>query len=500
MLPPEIFEACFGSLTLTTSAQIIPQGDHACYELQRSLARVNKIFRDRIGEFTGQEQLVKVHYAADDDLSPTKFIPVVSTRASKLEDLSPEEKGRIFFAYVSICDGRRDGRTASQDTTCTNVVVTLDTLSFWLAVVASRQYTRRSAGLFALTIDVKIWDESEKKLDWRSNLYHALSLLHRESAQLSVSLAGKKLDSQEIWRRQHSLTPFHAVLLRKSWLDHALRHGRILAFFRNDFALQIMCGDLMQHFNNMRSKGGIGLASLRRGLVAILCSLLLTWFAHYQRQTSQGNYLDDTEEQRRIKAEEAGCDADSCPCVLLYMLELPGAQTLVASPTELLRCGIDGLAGRKLCWISLLVHHIYWHHDEAGHVSHRRACLDSLKKLQDMYGILEDDQSLAQDIEVIAVAAEHGIEGFEGRPDLNVAVDEDDGDDDSAESNQVWNRLSVAKSAAERTMWEVCEGKIQCIRVQSDVQEDVFAKDIFEFSLLRRIRGSMGSMTHVVDI
>lgn len=154
--------------------------------------------------------------------------------------MSPEEKRRIFFAYISICDGRRDGRTASQDTTCTNVVVTLDALSFWLAILASKQYARRSAELFALTVDVKIWDEIDEKLNWRSNLYHALSLLHKGSAQLSMSLAGRELDPQEIWRRQHSLTPLHAVLLRKSWLDHALRHGGILENFRNDTALQIM--------------------------------------------------------------------------------------------------------------------------------------------------------------------------------------------------------------------------------------------------------------------
>lgn len=227
--------------------------------------------------------------------------------------------------------------------------MTLDTLSFWLAILTSKQYTRRSAQLFALNINVKFWDESEEKLDWRSNLYHAFSLLHKESTQLSMSFAGKELDAQEIWRRQHSLTPLHAVLLRKSWVDHTLRHSGILESFRNDSALQIMCGDLMRQLNDLRSTGDIQLAALRRELTPILCSLLLIWFSHYQYQTSQGNYLDDTEQQRRIKAEEAGCDADSCPCVPFHMLELPGAHTLVPSPTDLLEHGIDGLAARKLC-------------------------------------------------------------------------------------------------------------------------------------------------------
>lgn len=492
-LPVEIFQACFGSFISTASAKILQQGDHTCYELQRSLASVNRAFRDQVGKITRKEQLVKVHYAANDEFSPTKFVPVVSTRASALEDLSPQEKAKIFFAYVSICDGRRDGKTASQDTRSTNVVVTLDSLSFWMAILASRQYTERRPGLAMLTIDVKIWDESEQKLDLSANLCHALSLLRKESSQISVSLAGKRLDAQEIWRRQHPLAPLHAVLLRKSWLDHALRHDGILEWFRNECALQNMCGDLLQHVNEMRSRGEIQFAALRKELVPILCSVLLTWSSHYQYQIFQGNYIDDTEEQRKIKAQEASCDADSCPCVLFYMLELPDGQPPIPSPSALLGFGIGDLEGRRLCWISLLIHHIYWHHDEDGHVLHRRACLDGLKKLQDIYGQLQDDELLAQDIEVISVAVEHGIEGFESRPDLSVAVDEDDSDDDTAESKQVWNRLSLVKTAAEKVVWEVREGNIQCVEVHSNAQEVVLAREIFDIPLLRRIRGSVGS-------
>lgn len=490
-LPYEIFAACFCSYASTSSARILQQGDHACYELQPSLARVNPMFRDRIGNITRREQLVKVHYAANDDLSPTKFIPVVSTRASALEELPLEEKRKIFFAYVSICDGERDGKTASQDTTCTDVVVTLDTLSFWLAILASKQYTRPSEELLVLTVDVKVWDKSEEKLDWRNSLYHALSLLHMESVQLAVSLAGEIIDTDEIWRRQHPLAPFHAVLLQKSWLDHALRHGLVLEFFRNNDALQIVCGDVIQHFDVLLSTEEIEHTAVRRELVPILCSLLLTWFFYYQHQTYRGKYLDDTEELRKIKAQKANCDADSCPCVLFHILKLPGAQTFLPSPGTLLEHGIDELAGRALCWMSLLIHDIYWHHDEAGHASHRSACLDSLKKLRDMYEIPEDDRLLVQDIEVISVAAEHGIGGFESRPDLSVVreIDDDDDDDDSAEKYEVWNRLSVPKTARRRTVWEVRDSKIQCVGVHLNAQEDVLASDVFDLSLLRQVRG-----------
>lgn len=142
--------------------------------------------------------------------------------------------------------------------------------------------------------------------------------------------------------------------------------------------------------------------------------------------------------------------------------------------------------------MSLLIHHNYWHHDEAGHASHSRACLDSLKKLRGIYEVSEDDKLLAQDIEVISVAAEHGTGGFESRPDLTIAhaVHEEDGDEDSTERHQVWSRLSVPKLTTESTVWEVCEGRIQCVRVHSNIQEDVLVGDLFDLALLRKVRGS----------
>lgn len=489
-LPPELFVGCIHSFISTSSARIIQQKDHTCYQLQPSLVAVNSEFRTQIEGLTRKEQFVKVHYAAADELSPTWFIPVVSTRASALEDLSLEDNRKIFLAYVSVCSSQRDGKQASQDTRSRHVVVTLDSLSFWLAVLASKQYTRVLAGSVALTIDVKIWGEGRKP-DWRNNLYHALSLLRRESVQLSGSLGDGKIDAEDIWRLQHPLTPLDAVLLRKSWLDHALRHGLLLTIFRNKDALQIMCSDVMQHFNVLRSTDETEHADLRRGLVPVLCSLMLTWFFYYQHQTFQGNYLDATEDQVKIKRKEANCDAESCPCVLFHMLKLPDAKTLLPSPEILLKYGIDELAGRKMCWLSLLIHHISWQSDEAGHPSHRSTCLDSLKKLRGMYETLEDDQFLDKDIEVLTVAVEHGIQGFDNRPDLDAvhAVDDDDdSDDDDPEKNRVWNRLSVCKAAVGSTVWLVREGGIKSTVVQSNAQKDVSVMDIFDIPLLQEIR------------
>lgn len=110
-----------------------------------------------------------------------------------------------------------------------------------------------------------------------------------------------------------------------------------------------------------------------------------------------------------------------------------------------------------------------------------------------MYKTSEDDELLVQDIEVISVAAEQGIGGFESRPDLALArAVHEDGDEDSEEKPHVWYRMSVAKTATERVVWEVCEEKFQCVRVHSNIQEDVLAGDIFDLRLLRQVRGSMG--------
>lgn len=135
----------------------------------------------------------------------------------------------------------------------------------------------------------------------------------------------------------------------------------------------------MQHFNNMRFKGGIELASLRREFVAILFSLLLTWLSH----TSMTR-------KNKIKAKEARCDVDSSSCVPFYLLELPDAQTFMLPLTELFDYGINALTGRKLCWTSLF-HHIDWHHNESSYVFRRDACLYSFQGLRDMYETREDE-------------------------------------------------------------------------------------------------------------
>jgi hypothetical protein len=122
-LPPELADKCFGSLTSTSKARILPQGDHACYELQRSLEKVSPGFHRKVGGITGREVLVLLHYAADDELSPTRFIPVVSIRMIEILNLSQQEKERLLAADISICDQSRDGKSASQNATITIAVV-----------------------------------------------------------------------------------------------------------------------------------------------------------------------------------------------------------------------------------------------------------------------------------------------------------------------------------------------------------------------------------------
>ena len=91
-LPPELADECFGSLASTFGARILRQGDHACYALQPSLAEVSSGFRRQLRGITGRERFVLVHYAADPELSPTRFIPVLSIRMIEILNLSRQEK------------------------------------------------------------------------------------------------------------------------------------------------------------------------------------------------------------------------------------------------------------------------------------------------------------------------------------------------------------------------------------------------------------------------
>jgi len=77
-LPPELADNCFNSLASTSGARILSHRDHACYELQPSLAEVSSGFHRKISGITGREKLVLLHYAADDKLSPRRFIPFLS--------------------------------------------------------------------------------------------------------------------------------------------------------------------------------------------------------------------------------------------------------------------------------------------------------------------------------------------------------------------------------------------------------------------------------------
>jgi hypothetical protein len=472
-LPPELAKACFGPLTSTTAAKIKQQGDHACYVLQPSLAKVSPGFRRKVHD-TREERLVLVHYAADGELSPTRFIPVLSMRMLEILKLPQEEKERSFVADISICDRSRDGKSASQDATSTIVVVTLDGFTFWMAVLASRQYARRSTTPFKLTIMIEVWN-----FDRCEDLYYAVSLLDKEGVRLEPN--GNGLDEQEIWRLQHEMTALHAVVLRKSLLDHALRHGQVLEMFKNESALQDMCCDVMQHLADVGPNDPLG-----KALVPIMCSLLLTWASRYWYGRSTGKHAEETEEQSAIKIELAHCEAPSCPCVLFHLLRLPEANAFTPSPASLLSFGINESAWRELCQLSSLLHDIHWHHDGAGHIAHRQSCLEKLRELKRMS--VEDDPTLARDIEVLSVAVEYGLEGLESHRGMPLA--RPIGDPDLEESLGVWNRLSVCARSRRCWLWLQVEGSIRQVEHSSEFIDDVYEVDVFDKPLIRRLKNS----------
>jgi hypothetical protein len=476
-LPPELADKCFGSLTSTSKARILPQGDHACYELQRSLEKVSPGFHRKVGGITGREVLVLLHYAADDELSPTRFIPVVSIRMIEILNLSQQEKERLLAADISICDQSRDGKSASQNATITIAVVTLDALTFWIAVLASRQYARRSTTPLELTITIQVWN-----VDRREDLYYAVSLLNKESVRLVVESNGNRLDGQEIWELQHGMTALHAVILRKSLLDHALRHGQVLEVFKNESALQNMCCDVMQHLADVGPNDPLGEA-----LVPILCSLLLTWASRYWYEKSIGKHAEETEEQSAIKSEIAHCEATSCPCVMFHLLRLPEAHVFTPSPASLLSHGIDEPAWRELCRLSSFIHDIHFPHDDAGHTAHRQSCLERLREIERMS--VEDDPTLAHDIEVLSVAVEHGLEGLASRRDMPLALPIPE-DSDLVERLGVWNRLSVCARGCQNLLWLYHEGSIRQVEVSSKPKNDLYEVDVFDKTLIGKLRDS----------
>lgn len=471
-LPPELADECFGSLASTFGARILRQGDHACYALQPSLAEVSSGFCRQLRGITGRERFVLVHYAADPELSPTRFIPVLSIRMIEILNLSRQEKERSFVADISISYQSRDGKNASQNATSTIVVVTLDALAFWMAVLASRQYARRSTTLFELTIMIKVWN-----VDWCGDLYHAVSLLDKESVRLILESNDNRLDGDEIWKLQHEMTGLHAVMLRKSLLDRALQHDLITRVFDNESALQNMCGDVMQHLADVGPIDPLG-----KALVPILCSLLLSWASRYRYR----GYVDEeTEEQGAVKNKIAHCEATSCPCVLFHLLKLPEASTFIPPPEALLSYGIDEPVWRELCRLSSFIHDIYWHHDEAGHVAHRQSCLRTLRELRRMS--VEVDPALEHDIEVLSVVVAHGLEGFESRGDMPLALPIPD-DPDQVEGLGVWYRLSVCACDCENLLWLQDKELIRQEKVGSKSTDDLYERDMFDKNLLRKLR------------
>jgi len=474
-LPPELADNCFNSLASTSGARILSHRDHACYELQPSLAEVSSGFHRKISGITGREKLVLLHYAADDKLSPRRFIPFLSIQMIEVLNLSSQKKERSFIADISISDRSRDGKSASQDATSTIAVVTLDALTFWMAVLASRQYARRSTTPFELTIRTKVWNAN-----WCGDLYYAISLLEKESVQLVLEFNDNRIDGHEIWQSRHEMTALHAVVLRKSLLDHALRHGQVLEVFKNESALQDMCGDVMQQLADVGPSDPLG-----KALVPILCSLLLTWASRYWYGKSKGKHAEETEEQSAMKSELARCEAPSCPCVLFHLLKLPEAHTFTPSPASLLSFGINEPAWRELCQLSSFIHDIYWHHDDAGHTAHRQSCLEKLRELERMS--VQDDPTLARDIEVLSVAVEHGLEGLESRSDLPLALPIDD-DPDLVERLGVWNRLSVCARGCESSLWLQDEGLVRVKEVTSESPDDLHEQDMFDKVLLGKLR------------
>jgi hypothetical protein len=275
------------------------------------------------------------------------------------------------------------------------------------------------------------------------------------------------------------MTALHAVMLRKSLLDRALQHDLITRVFDNESALQNMCGDVMQHLADIGPGDALG-----KALVPILCSLLLSWASRYRYR---GHVDEETEEQGAVKNKIAHCEATSCPCVLFHLLKLPEAHDFIPPPEALLSYGIDEPVWRELCRLSSFIHDIYWQQDDAGHVAHRQSCLGKLRELQRMS--VEDDPTLADDIEVLSVVVEHGLEGFEVRRDMPPALPIPN-DSDQVEELKVWNRLSVCARGLKNLLWLQDEGFVREKEVTSKSTDDLYEKDVFDKDLLGKLRNA----------
>lgn len=100
--PNELILACFDHLLSTSAARLHEGKDHIFYAIQPSLCRVNRAFALNLGSRFKHAKFVRVRYAASEELSPERFIPVVSISAINLNDLSRTDKKDSSCCQTSV--------------------------------------------------------------------------------------------------------------------------------------------------------------------------------------------------------------------------------------------------------------------------------------------------------------------------------------------------------------------------------------------------------------
>jgi len=83
----------------------------------------------------------------------------------------------------------------------------------------------------------------------------------------------------------------------------------------------------------------------------------------------------------------------------------------------------------------------------------------------------------------------HGLEGFESRGDMHLALPFPD-DPDQVEGPGVWNRLSVCGSGSKNMLWLQNEGSIRQEEVDSKLTDVLSERHMFDKNLLRELRNS----------
>ena len=102
---------------------------------------------------------------------------------------------------------------------------------------------------------------------------------------------------------------------------------------------------------------------------------------------------------------------------------------------------------------------------------------------------VEVDAALEHDIKVLSVVVAHGLEGFESRGDMPLALPIPD-DPDQVEGLGVWYRLSVCACDCENLLWLQDEGPVREESVTSKSTDDLHEKDMFDKDLLEKVRNS----------